>query len=186
MSRSTLRMIRPCLQETNRLLALQLERLNGAASPARGRMRVLSFRSRDQRLRRTTRPHSRGQKWRIWSPSAGTFLAFFWPWALVGPASTSPARVARSAAPGHAVGAQRTTTCRPAGRCDEMGRSAMSRFAETHPQVYTREDLDEQEAKRRADRLRASVRADLGDADDRGDRLAGHGPRLGAATPGRD
>ena len=26
----------------------------------------------------------------------------------------------------------------------------MSRFAETHPQVYTREDLDEQEAKRRA------------------------------------
>ena len=26
----------------------------------------------------------------------------------------------------------------------------MSRFAETHPQVYSREDLDEQEAKRRA------------------------------------
>ena len=26
----------------------------------------------------------------------------------------------------------------------------MSRFAETHPLVYTREDLDEQEAKRRA------------------------------------
>ena len=26
----------------------------------------------------------------------------------------------------------------------------MSRFVETHPQVYTREDLDEQEAKRRA------------------------------------
>jgi hypothetical protein len=26
----------------------------------------------------------------------------------------------------------------------------MSRFAETHPQVYTREDLAEQEAKRRA------------------------------------
>ena len=31
-----------------------------------------------------------------------------------------------------------------------MGRTAVSRFAETHPQVYTREDLDEQEAKRRA------------------------------------
>ena len=31
-----------------------------------------------------------------------------------------------------------------------MGRSAVSRFAETHPQVYAREDLDEQEAKRRA------------------------------------
>jgi hypothetical protein len=26
----------------------------------------------------------------------------------------------------------------------------MTRFAETHPQVYTREDLDEQEARRRA------------------------------------
>ena len=26
----------------------------------------------------------------------------------------------------------------------------MTRFVETHPQVYTREDLDEQEAKRRA------------------------------------
>jgi hypothetical protein len=26
----------------------------------------------------------------------------------------------------------------------------MSRFAETHPQVYSREDLDELEAKRRA------------------------------------
>ena len=26
----------------------------------------------------------------------------------------------------------------------------MTRFAETHPQVYSREDLDEQEAKRRA------------------------------------
>ena len=26
----------------------------------------------------------------------------------------------------------------------------MSRFAETHPQVYTREDVDEQQAKRRA------------------------------------
>ena len=26
----------------------------------------------------------------------------------------------------------------------------MSRFAETHPLVYTRDDLDEQEAKRRA------------------------------------
>jgi hypothetical protein len=31
-----------------------------------------------------------------------------------------------------------------------MGRSAVSRFAETHPHVYSREDLDEQEAKRRA------------------------------------
>ena len=31
-----------------------------------------------------------------------------------------------------------------------MGRSAVSRFAETHPQVYTREDRAEQEAKRRA------------------------------------
>lgn len=31
-----------------------------------------------------------------------------------------------------------------------MGRPALSRFAETHPQVYTREDLDEQQAKRRA------------------------------------
>jgi len=31
-----------------------------------------------------------------------------------------------------------------------MRQSAMSRFAETHPLVYTREDLDEQEAKRRA------------------------------------
>jgi len=31
-----------------------------------------------------------------------------------------------------------------------MGRPALSRFVETHPQVYTREDLDEQEAKRRA------------------------------------
>ena len=31
-----------------------------------------------------------------------------------------------------------------------MGQSAVSRFAETHPQVYAREDLDEQEAKRRA------------------------------------
>ena len=31
-----------------------------------------------------------------------------------------------------------------------MGRSAVSRFAETHPQVYSREDLDELEAKRRA------------------------------------
>ncbi len=31
-----------------------------------------------------------------------------------------------------------------------MGRPAMTRFVETHPQVYTREDLDEQEAKRRA------------------------------------
>lgn len=26
----------------------------------------------------------------------------------------------------------------------------MTRFVETHPQVYTREDLDEQEARRRA------------------------------------
>lgn len=32
----------------------------------------------------------------------------------------------------------------------QMGRFAVSRFAETHPQVYSREDLDEQEAKRRA------------------------------------
>jgi len=31
-----------------------------------------------------------------------------------------------------------------------MGQSTLSRFVETHPQVYTREDLDEQEAKRRA------------------------------------
>ena len=31
-----------------------------------------------------------------------------------------------------------------------MGRCTVSRFADTHPQVYTREDLDEQEAKRRA------------------------------------
>ncbi len=31
-----------------------------------------------------------------------------------------------------------------------MGQSAVSRFAETHPQVYTREDRAEQEAKRRA------------------------------------
>ena len=31
-----------------------------------------------------------------------------------------------------------------------MGRPAMTRFVETHPQVYTREDLDEREAKRRA------------------------------------
>lgn len=31
-----------------------------------------------------------------------------------------------------------------------MGRSAVTRFVETHPQVYTRDDLDEQEAKRRA------------------------------------
>lgn len=31
-----------------------------------------------------------------------------------------------------------------------MGRSAVSRFVETHPQVYTREDLVEQEARRRA------------------------------------
>ena len=31
-----------------------------------------------------------------------------------------------------------------------MGRSAVTRFVETHPRVYTREDMDEQEAKRRA------------------------------------
>ncbi len=31
-----------------------------------------------------------------------------------------------------------------------MGRPALSRFVETHPQIYTREDLDEQDAKRRA------------------------------------
>jgi hypothetical protein len=31
-----------------------------------------------------------------------------------------------------------------------MGRSAVTRFVDTHPQVYTRDDLDEQEAKRRA------------------------------------
>ena len=31
-----------------------------------------------------------------------------------------------------------------------MGRPALTRFAETHPQVYTREDLAEQEARRRA------------------------------------
>ena len=31
-----------------------------------------------------------------------------------------------------------------------MGRPALTRFVETHPEVYTREDLDEQEAKRRA------------------------------------
>lgn len=31
-----------------------------------------------------------------------------------------------------------------------MGRSAVTRFVETHPLVYTRDDLDEQEAKRRA------------------------------------
>ena len=31
-----------------------------------------------------------------------------------------------------------------------MGRSAVTRFVETHPQVYTRDDLAEQEAKRRA------------------------------------
>jgi hypothetical protein len=31
-----------------------------------------------------------------------------------------------------------------------MGQSAVTRFVETHPQVYTRDDLDEQEAKRRA------------------------------------
>jgi hypothetical protein len=31
-----------------------------------------------------------------------------------------------------------------------MGRSAVTRFVETHPQVYTRDDLDEQEARRRA------------------------------------
>jgi hypothetical protein len=31
-----------------------------------------------------------------------------------------------------------------------MGRSAVTRFVNTHPQVYTRDDLDEQEARRRA------------------------------------
>jgi hypothetical protein len=31
-----------------------------------------------------------------------------------------------------------------------MGRSAVTRFVDTHPQVYSRDDLDEQEAKRRA------------------------------------
>ena len=31
-----------------------------------------------------------------------------------------------------------------------MGQSAVTRFVETHPQVYTRDDLDEQEARRRA------------------------------------
>ena len=31
-----------------------------------------------------------------------------------------------------------------------MGRSVVTRFVDTHPQVYTRDDLDEQEARRRA------------------------------------
>jgi hypothetical protein len=31
-----------------------------------------------------------------------------------------------------------------------MGRPAVTRFLETHPHVYSREDLAEQEAKRRA------------------------------------
>jgi hypothetical protein len=31
-----------------------------------------------------------------------------------------------------------------------MGRSAVTRFVDTHPQVYTRDDIDEQEARRRA------------------------------------
>ena len=31
-----------------------------------------------------------------------------------------------------------------------MGQRAVSRFAETRPHVYTREEIDEQEAKRRA------------------------------------
>ncbi len=31
-----------------------------------------------------------------------------------------------------------------------MGGPAVTRFVETHPRVYTPEDLDEQEAKRRA------------------------------------
>lgn len=60
--------------------------------------------------------------------------------------------IVRSAAArwAHFVARTPVRSLRSTARCDAMGRAVLSRFAETHPQVYTREDLDEQEAKRRA------------------------------------
>ena len=116
-------------------------------------------------------------RWRIWSPSAGTFLAFSCPWALIGPPSNPPLAKRDRQRPGARSEAPKGT-CHRSLRCDANGTVCREPIRRNPSAGLLARGPGRTGSEAPGDRLRARVRADFRDADDRSDRLACHGAEL--------